>query len=212
MRIGELSKLSGVPAATIKFYVREGLLPPGARTKANQAEYDETHLRRLRLIRALLDVGGLSVATSRRLLALLDDPGTSPLKSMGKAHRALSGDLLEPSAGPPGGDPASLARVDDLLTGRGWRVGAAHPARAQLAAAISTAEELGLGDALGLLDGYADAARAIAEADVDLVTASATLEESIERMLVWAVVGDRVLTALRRLAQEAVAVSRAGSP
>ncbi|NRQ39454.1 MerR family transcriptional regulator [Nonomuraea sp. NN258] len=208
MRIGELSARSGVPAATIKYYVREGLLPPGSRTKANQAEYDEAHLRRLRLVRALLEVGGLSVATSRRVIAILDDPATSPLKGMGKAHRALSGDRLEPAAGPPDGDAASLARVDELLAARGWQVGAAHPARAQLAAAIATAESLGMGDALGLLDGYADAAEAVAEADLDLATAPATLDESIERMLVWTVVGDRVLTALRRLAQEAVAVRR----
>ena len=53
MRIAELSRDSGVPVPTIKYYVREGLLPPGELTSPNQAQYDASHLRRLRLIRAL---------------------------------------------------------------------------------------------------------------------------------------------------------------
>ena len=62
MRIGELSRRTGVPVPTIKYYVREGLLPAGQLTSPNQASYDDAHERRLRLIRALLDVGGLKVA------------------------------------------------------------------------------------------------------------------------------------------------------
>lgn len=45
MRLSELSKQSGVTTATIKYYLREGLLPPGERVTATQAEYDESHLR-----------------------------------------------------------------------------------------------------------------------------------------------------------------------
>jgi hypothetical protein len=45
---------------TIKYYVREGLLPPGQLASPNQTQYDNSHLRRLRLIRALTEVGGLS--------------------------------------------------------------------------------------------------------------------------------------------------------
>ncbi|WP_346281659.1 MerR family DNA-binding transcriptional regulator, partial [Pseudonocardia sp.] len=32
MRMAELSARTGVPIPTIKFYLREGLLPPGERT------------------------------------------------------------------------------------------------------------------------------------------------------------------------------------
>ena len=38
----------------MKFYLREGLLPAGTATSATQATYDAGHLRRLRLVRALL--------------------------------------------------------------------------------------------------------------------------------------------------------------
>ena len=43
MRLAELSERSGVSTATIKYYLREGLLQPGRRVTATQAEYDEEH-------------------------------------------------------------------------------------------------------------------------------------------------------------------------
>jgi DNA-binding transcriptional MerR regulator len=73
MRMAELSAESGVPVATIKYYLREGLLPPGERTSPNQARYDRQHVRRLKLVRALLDVGGLSIAGVREVLAGIDE-------------------------------------------------------------------------------------------------------------------------------------------
>ena len=39
MRISELSARTGVPVATIKYYLREGLLPEGERTAPTQATY-----------------------------------------------------------------------------------------------------------------------------------------------------------------------------
>ena len=66
MRISELSRRSGVPVATIKYYVREGLLPAGEPTAINQALYDERHLARIELIRALREGADLSIATIAR--------------------------------------------------------------------------------------------------------------------------------------------------
>ena len=72
MRIAELSRLSGVTPATIKYYLREGLLAPGVHTHPNQVEYTEHHVTRLRLIRALIEIGGLSVSATSDLLSVLD--------------------------------------------------------------------------------------------------------------------------------------------
>src|SRR2546430_9317670 len=47
VRISDLSRQTGVPTATIKFYLREHLLPPGAMTARNQADYGSEHLRRV---------------------------------------------------------------------------------------------------------------------------------------------------------------------
>ncbi len=41
MRVAELSRRSGVSVASIKYYLREGLLPPGELTSPNQAHYGE---------------------------------------------------------------------------------------------------------------------------------------------------------------------------
>lgn len=38
MRISELAKESGTPVATIKYYIREGLLPAGTPVNARQSD------------------------------------------------------------------------------------------------------------------------------------------------------------------------------
>jgi len=50
VKISELSSRSGVPVATVKFYLREGLLAGGEKSSQTQASYDASHLSRLRLI------------------------------------------------------------------------------------------------------------------------------------------------------------------
>ncbi|MEP6649003.1 MAG: MerR family transcriptional regulator, partial [Lapillicoccus sp.] len=55
MRLAELCAATGVPAATVKYYLREGLLPPGERVSATRADYGPPHVERLRLIRALVE-------------------------------------------------------------------------------------------------------------------------------------------------------------
>jgi DNA-binding transcriptional MerR regulator len=74
MRIAELSRRSGVPTTTIKFYIREGLVPAGERSHRNQARYGEAHLDRLDLIRALREVAGLTLETVRAVLEQTDKP------------------------------------------------------------------------------------------------------------------------------------------
>ena len=56
---------SGVPVPTIKYCLREGPPRPGELTSPDQAQYDESHLRQLQLIRALAEAGGLSIAHRR---------------------------------------------------------------------------------------------------------------------------------------------------
>src|ERR1039458_4166584 len=62
MQMGELSERSGIPIHTIKYYLRTDLLFQGLATAATRAQYDQSHLRRLRLIRALLERGDLTPA------------------------------------------------------------------------------------------------------------------------------------------------------
>src|SRR3954451_23931437 len=76
VRMADLSRESGVPVPTIKYYLREGLVPAGERTSKNQARDADRHVRRIRLVRALVDYGGLPIATIKELLRLADDART----------------------------------------------------------------------------------------------------------------------------------------
>jgi DNA-binding transcriptional MerR regulator len=73
MRLAELARRSGVPRSTIKFYIRTGLLPAGARQGRNQASYGPRHLERLELIRALREVAELPLDVISRVAQQLDE-------------------------------------------------------------------------------------------------------------------------------------------
>lgn len=74
MRIGELARAANCSVETVRYYEREGLLPPPARTTGNFRDYRAEHLERLRLIRncRALDMSHEEI---RRLLELADQPG-----------------------------------------------------------------------------------------------------------------------------------------
>ncbi|ATY15260.1 MerR family transcriptional regulator [Amycolatopsis sp. AA4] len=55
--IGELSRRTGLPVKTIRFYSDEGLLPPTQRTGAGYRLYDAHALARLELVRTLRELG-----------------------------------------------------------------------------------------------------------------------------------------------------------
>ncbi|HEX9359771.1 MAG TPA: MerR family transcriptional regulator [Streptosporangiaceae bacterium] len=200
MRIADLSRESGVPAPTIKYYVREGLLPPGELTSPNQAQYGEGHLRRLKLIRALTEVGGLSIAATRSLLDAASSPGRNLHDALGKAQYATT----PPSAlqASPDARDAATRQADELITRRGWQVKPDSPARELLAGVLATLRDLDADDLLALADDYAGPAEQIAAADLKTVLDRPTLDAMLEGVIIGAVLGDALLAALRRLAQE----------
>jgi DNA-binding transcriptional MerR regulator len=53
LKISELAERSGVPVATIRHYLREGLLPEPVRTSRNMAYYPPEFVERIRLIKQL---------------------------------------------------------------------------------------------------------------------------------------------------------------
>lgn len=142
MRIGELSRRSGVPVPTIKFYVREGLLPAGQLTSPNQASYDSGHERRLKLIRALLDVGGLSLAAIGDVLHTIDDPAQPVHNVLGVAAKRIT--ALEGSEPGPELEDAR-EEVAELLVRRGWRAEAHSPAGEALAGVLVALRRAGHG-------------------------------------------------------------------
>lgn len=72
--MAELLERTGVPAATIRYYLGLGLLPEPVRVSANRFLYDERHAELLRLIRLVRERRGLSIeAIGKVLPELLPD-------------------------------------------------------------------------------------------------------------------------------------------
>jgi len=67
MTIGELARAGGVPASTVRYYERAGLLCPRGRSPANYRIYAGEELERLRFIRAA-QATGFTLADIRELL------------------------------------------------------------------------------------------------------------------------------------------------
>ena len=126
MRISELSRRSGASIATIKYYIRERLLPPGTPTATNQALYGEEHLRDLDLIRALREQAGLSIAAIRRVLESIaaaesdrEDMLAAGIHSMHvERHSGEHEDTLDREAPEYRQSWEELRR---LLAARGWK-------------------------------------------------------------------------------------------
>jgi DNA-binding transcriptional MerR regulator len=197
--MGDLSRQTGVPVPTIKYYLREGLLAPGERTSPNQMRYDDRHVRRLRLIRALIDIGGLSVAATQTVLSHIDAPQHSLHDVLGKAQYALT-----PTRDPADDEAIVTARteVTHLINRRGWQIHPKNPAQTVLASLLATLRDLGRDDLIDLLDQYASAADHLAAIEVDLIGRRTDLDAIIEGVVLGTVLGDAMLAAVRRLAQE----------
>jgi DNA-binding transcriptional MerR regulator len=68
LRMGELAEASGVSAATIKHYLREGLLPEPVKTSRNMAYYPAEFVERIRLIKQLQEERYMPLRVIKELL------------------------------------------------------------------------------------------------------------------------------------------------
>ena len=204
MRLAELCAETRVPPATVKYYLREGLLPPGERRSATRAEYGPAHVERLRLIRALVESGGVGIEGVRRIVSAIEQPPPSRHDFLGEAQQAIDGPPppVAPSAG-------ALEAIERL----GWPE--CEPGRlAHLQAAMDTAALAGFPVTVERLVAYGQALEQVARFDLEALAAdprSATPEGALTHVAVGTVVTDAVLVALRRLAQEHQSESRYAS-
>nr|WP_222131530.1 MerR family transcriptional regulator [Pseudonocardia sp. C8] len=200
-----MSRSSGVPVATIKYYLREGLLHRGASTSPNQARYDESHLRRLRLIRALVEVGGLPIATVKDVLGAVDDPATGMHEVLGRTVYAITG-----TGGDEAGAFADAAEADvRVMTAHaGWHVSERAPALAGARSVLARLHELGQAPGDDTLRLWAEAADRAAEGDLRAIAHGDDREGAAETALIGTVLGDALLAALRRIAQESHSAAR----
>jgi len=199
VRISELSRVSGVSIATIKYYLRAGVLGPGRHTARNQAQYGDAHAHRLRLIRVLMDVGGLSLAAVSDVLDAIDDNRLPLHRLMGVAHHALG---PHATAAPAPDVTEAQSDVGELIERLGWKVSARAPARGALAEALVALRRLGYGGGVEVLAPYAELAGELAGRELTTVAPGAARHEVVEHVVVGTVVFEAAFVALRRLAQE----------
>jgi DNA-binding transcriptional MerR regulator len=208
MKVSELSDRSGLPVQTIKYYIREGLLPKGAVTAATRAEYDDGHLERLRLIRALREVGDLPIASVKRVIGAVDDEAVGLHDLLGTAACALS-PVTEPQPEDPGWR-AAREDVDAIVTELGWRVTRDAPTRDLLARAFLALRRLGLPIVWTGLRPYIEAATIIAEHEIGAVPAEGERGRAVQTAVATNVPYEQVLLALRRMAHEDASARRFG--
>ncbi|GLV96370.1 MerR family transcriptional regulator [Streptomyces lavendulae] len=205
MKISELSRRTGVPVASIKYFLRQGLLPAGRATAATLAEYGEEHAQRLRLIKALTTLGGLSIAATRDVLGALDQADTTE-GALGAVSYALPVPVAAQSAAADEAEAedaaTAAAEVSQLLAALDWRAPDTSPHVEGLAVALKELRRLDAGYAPGELAAYARLAESVARLDLER---AAGLDDPValaERAVIVFAICAPVFELLRRLAQE----------
>lgn len=200
MRISELSAQAGVPVPTIKYYLREGLLPEGERSAPTQAAYGEAHVERLRVIRALI-AAGVSIAETRRVIGALDAPHESAHALLGAAHSAIT---------PTPDDSLDLTAASDVAEGLGWKPGMCDEAVLhEVARALRGLESAGFEIPAATMPVYLKSIRAIADAEIAGVPTESA-EAAVRYVVLGSVLVEPLLLALRRVAQQVASAEAFG--
>ena len=90
MRIGALAKSVGCHVETVRYYEKEGLLPPAAKAPNGYGVYSDTHLKVLRLVRHAKGLG-FSQSQIRELvqLAINQDNPCDDVYRLTETQRAI---------------------------------------------------------------------------------------------------------------------------
>ena len=99
LRMGELAEASGVPAPTIKHYLREGLLPEPVKTSRNMAYYPPEFVDRIKLIKRLQEERFMPLKAIKSVLDEDPERASAMLELEDRIlDRALAGERARTSA------------------------------------------------------------------------------------------------------------------
>lgn len=182
----------------MKYYLRERLIPEGERLGSNQTAYGESHVQRVKLVRALIETGGLSIAATKRVLSVLDSEESSLAYTFEAAQHALA------VGGASSGAASTGARqqIAALAAENRWITTTENPGFEVAARVLDGFATIGFEPPDEYLDAYASAATLIAHADLTSLTTRARPDLIAELMVVGTVLGDAFIAGLRRLAQQ----------
>lgn len=116
MRLAELAAESGVSIASIKFWIREGILPPGEKITATSADYGTRHLERIAVIRMFREDLRVPLAEVAELVALIDDPAVD----LGLVQERCQVLVLGLHRRPAGGLRREHRAISELCATMGW--------------------------------------------------------------------------------------------
>ncbi len=202
MRISQLAASSGLPVPTVKFYLREGLLHDGRLSSPTQATYDETHVTRLRLIRALVESAGLSLGEVRGVLETMDSPPQAAHDLLGVAHSAVT---------PRTPEGTDVSRARDLVRRLHWNVDECAPdSLAALERALEGMRAADFEVSPEAMEHYGEAMMGLARTEVAGVPTDSA-ESAARYVVLGTVLLEPVLLALRRLAQQSASAESFGT-
>lgn len=180
MKLKELAQTTGVPVTSIKFYLREGLLPVGEKLNATTAAYDQRHVDRLALITTLRQAVELPLDRVAALTTAVDDETISRVDLMG----VVQSTVLDAGAPAPTGrddapvvddapvgndalvrDDAPSLRADDVVAAMAWMPGTDR-SMAALDEQLARLRTWGLAPTRDTLMRYARAADLVAATDL----------------------------------------------
>ncbi|GAB2932619.1 MerR family transcriptional regulator [Rhodococcus aerolatus] len=206
--LGALAEAAGLPVGTVKYYLREGLLPPGRLRSATRADYDDEHLRRLRLLRLLREVGEVPIDRLRGLVEVLESGGPG-LELVGSGVAALAPAPRGPAHAQ---DDRATRLADDLLAAHGWALPPGSDSYARLTEVLATALEFereGPGPIEEHVRSYARVADELGASDIAAIDADDPAD-MLAQVVVGKVVYGRLLDVLRDVAEAHHAVRRWG--
>lgn len=181
-----------MPVATIKYYIREGLIQPGQDLDTDGADT----LEQLRLIRGLVHIVGLSIRQVRQILGLIHS------RELNLADMMTDVTVVLPLAGTRPGrekDTTDLTPARAALADSGFDDLPDAPYVDQLLEAMTLADECNVGMDAEHLAAYVRAARECARADfLDLPLDVPS--QAAQAAVLGTAIYDPILVGLRRLA------------
>jgi len=94
MTISELSSFSNIPLSTIKFYIRQGLVPRPNKTRGTKAYYNSKHLHRLRLIKKIQTEGNMPLSKIKEIIAMIEDDKNGQYENSALDNLNIKNDII----------------------------------------------------------------------------------------------------------------------
>lgn len=204
MKLSELAESSGASASTLKHWIRVGVLPAGKLRNQTTAVYEQQHLDRALLVRAMREDHGASIEEIRRITSLID--GGAPTVEVMNACQAFIWGTPDDVTTDPAYEPYRR-RTHELMRRREWR---GYPGAAErgMAHALAMAAEAGMDYDVDTLMAYADAIEPLAARHVAAL-GPGSADVIARRMLVVVNARAKQLLAISNLAHAAASLRAA---